>query len=99
MDADPTVASLPEKIMAIFKNLPKTVKSAFQIEDVATSCRCCKGSVRYPQQFCSQDCVMKYWGSVRLKNGKVSGKFTTAGDRLFSIFLVHRVALNNDYKN
>ena len=62
-------------VIKIVKGLPKTVISALSIdvEDVVTSCRRCRGSIRHGEEFCSQDCAVNYWGRLRQENGKASG--------------------------
>ena len=60
-------------ILKFLTRLPEKVRSALMIEDVATSCRHCRGAVRRPNEFCSQYCVLKYWERLRNENAKVSG--------------------------
>ena len=60
-------------IWKFIASLPEKVKTALMIEDVATSCRQCRGTVRRPNEFCSHYCVLKYWERLRNENAKVSG--------------------------
>ena len=68
-----SVHSTSSSIMEDLMEMAKKIKSVLNIEDVATSCRCCHGAVRRSHDFCSQDCVFRYWENTRQRTGKSSG--------------------------
>ena len=65
--------SLMLKISSVVKSLSKAVPT-LSIVDVVTSCRQCRGPVKYNHDFCSQPCALKYWERLRQGNAKASGK-------------------------
>ena len=68
--------SIGDDVVKFIKGLPQMLKSLLLIEDVAHSCRYCRGAVRYHNQFCSEPCVMKYWKRLRKENAKATGRLS-----------------------
>ena len=73
--SDSKLYALATSALNYFKKLPETIKRAFQIEDSSkNTCRYCRERVRPPNEFCGQECVLKYWEAFRKENHKISGE-------------------------
>ena len=70
---DGTHVSIGDEIVTYIKSLPQKLKTTLMIEDVAHSCRYCRGAVVHRNEFCSQQCVVKYWERFRKENAKITG--------------------------
>ena len=60
-------------IVRAIKDLPQALRTALVIDEVVTSCRCCQRPLRWSEEFCNQECGLRYWESLRQRRGKMSG--------------------------